>query len=106
MKPNLSQFSLQTVIWMLTGISCVLALGAVGGRHWFTFGAVLLAGAVVLRFGFRWAIYGKGYWPTGTRGRLFYFAALIMLPLLVLLLAQLFGQGVGGGRTWWWPPGR
>lgn len=100
MTPNLSQFSLVGLLLMMTGVSAVAALGAAGGRHWFTFGAVLLAGALVLWFGFRWAIYGEGYWPTGTRGRALYLAALILLPLLVLLLAQVFGQGVGGGRTW------
>jgi hypothetical protein len=106
MKPNLHQFSLLGLLLMLTGFSLVAALGVAGGRHWFKFGAVLPAGAVALLFGFRWAIYGDGYCPQGTHGRLLYFAAFILLPLLVLLLAQVFGQGIGDGRTWWWPPER
>lgn len=53
MKPNLSQFSLVGLLLMMTAVSAVAALGTAGGRHWFTFGAVLLAGALVLWFGFR-----------------------------------------------------
>lgn len=106
MKPNLSQFSLQSVILMLTGISCILALGAVGGRNWFLFGALLFWSIVGLSFGYRWALYGEGYWPAGLLGRMLFVVAVVMLPIGVLLLAQVFGQGVGGGRTWWWPAER
>jgi hypothetical protein len=104
MKPNLAQFSLLGLLLALTGIGMVAAMGVAGGRHWFTFGAVLLSGCVLLWFGFRWAIRGKGYWPTGARGGLLYIAALILLPLLVLLLGGLVVDGIGNQRTWWWPP--
>lgn len=104
MKPKVFQFSLVWVLLVVSGISAVAAMGAAGGRHWFTLGVVLLAGAIVLWFGFRWAIYGAGYWPTGLRGLFMYLAALVLLPLLVLLLGGLLANGIGNQRTWWWPP--
>lgn len=104
MKPNLNQFSLQALLLMLTGLSCVLALGVVGGRHWFLFGTVVLLGIVALGFGYRWALYGEGYWPKGVLGRMLFVAAIVVLPLLVMMLAQLIVGGIGNQRTWWWPP--
>jgi len=103
-KPNLNQFSLQALLLTLTGLSCVLALGVVGGRHWFLFGAVALLSIVALGFGYRWALYGEGYWPKGALGRMLFVAAAVMLPLLVVLPAQLIVGGIGNQRTWWWPP--
>jgi hypothetical protein len=69
------------------------------------FGAILLGGVVVLWFGFRWAIYGRGYWPSGWMGRLLFAAMLIVIPAAIFLLARILGIGLDKQPTWYRPLG-
>jgi len=101
-NPNFHQFSLSNLLLVLTGSGLVCGMGIAGGRPWFLFGAVLLGGVVALWFGFRWAIYGRGYWPRGAVGRLLFVALLVIVPAAIVLLSRVFAVGIEKQRFWWW----
>lgn len=104
-SPNLHQFSFTSLLVVLTSSGLVCGMGVAGGWPWFLFGSILLGGLVLLWFGFRWAIYGTGYWPRGWVGRLLFATMLVLVPAAVLLLAKTFGVGVEKQPTWYRPFG-
>jgi hypothetical protein len=61
---------------------------------------VLLGGILALWFGFRWAIYGTGYWPQGWAGRLLFVSLLVIVPAAIVFLSRVFTVGIEKQRFW------
>lgn len=102
---NPIQFSFTGLLLVFTASGLVCGMGIAGGPPWFVFGATLLGGFVALWFGFRWAIYGSGYWPHGRTGRLLLAAMLVVIPAAIILLVRLTGVGIEKQPGWYRPVG-
>lgn len=101
--PNLHQFSFSALLLVLTASGLVCGMGVAGGWAWFLFGAILFVGVVALWFGFRWAIYGTGYWPRGWVGMLLFIALLLLTPAAIVVLVRTFGVGLEKQPVWYRP---